>query len=223
MSQQASEGIRRTPSQDRSTQRFELILDTAAHLIDEVGYAQLTPSLIARSAGMSGPGMYRYFADLEAILNELAKRIRARFITRVAEMLADQSLAWEDGIAGAIEIYADMYRHEPAFRAFRLQGGPHLPPESASRDTAIIATATIAHFQPRYKTWERPRLQEHVEVMIEIIQSLVRRAFDAETPDTFEFFISEAKRISIGYLGDYLEREPGTEPAQHAVRESEDA
>ena len=59
--------MRRSPRQDRSTQRIELILDTTAALIDEVGYGSLSPTLIAKRVGMSGPGIYRYFDGLQAI------------------------------------------------------------------------------------------------------------------------------------------------------------
>lgn len=209
MSELSGESLRRTPTQDRSAQRVEAILDTTARLIDEVGYAVTTPALIAREAGMSGPAVYRYFADLDGILTALSDRIRARFLERVGALLADDSVTWELGVAGAVDVYVDMYLHEPAFRAFRLQGGPHLTPQQLGLDTNIIASAMIAHFQPRYDTWDRPLMQEHIEVMIEIIGALVRRAFDADTTES-AFFLDEAKRLAIEYLGNYLLSVPGT-------------
>ena len=119
MSPTSGESLRRTPTQDRSAQRLELILDTTARLIDEVGYAVTTPAMIAREAGMSGPAVYRYFADLDGILTALSDRIRARFLERVGTILADDSVTWELGVEGAVDVYVDMYLHEPAFRAFR--------------------------------------------------------------------------------------------------------
>lgn len=221
MSDISGESLRRTPAQDRSTQRLELILDTTARLLDEVGYPVITPALIAREAGMSGPAVYRYFADLDAIITALSARVRGRFLGRLAAMLEDESVTWELGVANAIDIYVDMYRNEPSFRVFRLQGGPHLQPEMIGRDLSIVASATIAHFQPRYDTWDRPLMREHIEVMIEIIEALVHRAFEADESD---FFISEAKRVSVDYLADFLLRVPGTPPAESpAVGQSGDA
>jgi hypothetical protein len=46
-------------------------------------------------------------------------------------------------------------------------------------------------------------------VMIEIIGALVRRAFDADTTES-AFFLDEAKRLAVEYLGNYLLSVPGT-------------
>ena len=211
MSDITHQSLRRQPSQDRSTQRIELILDTAATLIDEVGYTGISPALIARNAGMSGPAVYRYFSDLDAIISALAARVLDRFLVRIGEMLADPKLTWEEAMAGAVDIYADMFANEPGFRIVRLQGSAAATPARTQRDTGVIAAAVIGYFKPRFETWDRPLFHEHVQVMIEIIEALVTRAFNS---NEYDFFIAEAKRVSTGYLGTYLAEVPGTPPTE---------
>ncbi|MDQ1550115.1 MAG: hypothetical protein QOD27_1773, partial [Microbacteriaceae bacterium] len=110
---------RHSPRQDRSTQRVELILDTTAALIDEVGYGSITPTLIARRATMSGPAIYRYFDDLDAIVVALAKRNLERYLER-SQLLLEAAADWQEAIAGSVAAYSEFYRDEPGFRWLRL-------------------------------------------------------------------------------------------------------
>jgi len=203
------DNLRRRPTQDRSAQRLTLILDTTATLIDEVGPSGLTPALIARNAGMSGPAIYRYFADIDAIVGALAARNLDQFLTETAEMLADDNLTWEGAVEGSVDTFVRMYREVPSFRVLGLDGGLHFT--ERGNNTALVAAAAIQYFQPRFEAWDRPLFQEHVEVMIEIIEALVRRAH--ETSANTDFFIGEAKRLGVQYLGEFLLTVPGTPPA----------
>ncbi|CAN5274907.1 TetR family transcriptional regulator [soil metagenome] len=196
--------VRRTPAQGRSTQRFTLILDTMAALIDEVGYASITISLIAKRSGMTGPAVYRYFDDLHSIARALAQRNRERFFVRVTETLGDKTLDWQDAMHGVAANYADMFREEPGFRWLRL--GDELDrnlvtPEMSSR--ALMARAASALFVKRYEVDYRPDLVAHVEVMIEFADALIARAFLFE-PDGDAFFIEQCADLLSSYLGNYL-------------------
>lgn len=203
--------FRRQPAQDRSAQRLELILDTTAALIDEVGLTAISPSLVARRAGMSGPAIYRYFSDGDSIIRALARRNLERFLEATGSMLLDADLSWEHAIAGSVEMYSSMYRDEPGFQQLRFGSGPTARFSDEETNLAVVARSTIAHFQPRYETWDRPGMLRAVEVMLQIIEALVGRAYEG---DNSEFFIAEAKRLSINYLGEFLLTVPGTPPAE---------
>jgi len=56
---------------------------------------------------------------------------------------------------------------------------------------------------PRYEVGHRDDLLQHVEVMIEIVDSLTARAF-ATNPAGDQFFIDECRRIITKYLAEYL-------------------
>jgi len=206
----ADDNLRRRPTQDRSAQRLELILNTTATLIDEVGISGLTPALIARHASMSGPAIYRYFADVEAIVGALAYRNLEAFLSETEQLLADPELTWEGGIEALVDNFTRMYSEVPGFKTLGLGGGNGTRFKEGMSNKALIAAAGIQYFMPRFEAWERPLFQEHIEAMIEIVEALVRRAF--EPGANKEFFLGEAKRISVQYLGEFLETVPGTPP-----------
>jgi AcrR family transcriptional regulator len=66
--------MRHRPQQTRSQERVDLILDTAADLIAEIGYETVTTNAIAERAGISIGSLYRYFPDKDAILRGLIVR-----------------------------------------------------------------------------------------------------------------------------------------------------
>ncbi|MET4583347.1 AcrR family transcriptional regulator [Conyzicola nivalis] len=200
----AGASLRRVPRQDRSEQRFELILDTTAALIDEVGYGNLTTSLIAKRVGMSGPGIYRYFDGLQAIASALATRNLHRFLENATSILSDENVTWQEAMANAVDIYCEMHRSEPGFRWLRLGDAidRHLIDESDT-NRKVVARMMAEVFISRYKVSPRDDLLEHVEIMVEIVDSLTARAF-MTNPKGDEFFIDECSRIVIGYLADYL-------------------
>ena len=200
----AGASVRRVPRQDRSEQRFELILDTTAALIDEVGYGNLTTSLIAKRVGMSGPGIYRYFDGLQAIATALATRNLRRLLERAAELTSDTSLEWDQAMHGLVGVYCDMFRSEPGFRWLRLGDAidRHLIDETETNRT-VVARYMADHFVERYDVYPRPDLLQHVEVMVEIADSLVARAF-VSNADGDEFYIAETSRLLTRYLGEYL-------------------
>jgi AcrR family transcriptional regulator len=161
----AGASVRRVPRQDRSEQRFELILDTTAALIDEVGYGSLTTSLIAKRVGMSGPGIYRYFDGLQAIATALATRNLRRLLERAAELTSDTTLEWDQAMHGLVGVYCDMFRTEPGFRWLRLGDAidRHLIDDTETNRT-VVARYMADHFVERYDVYPRPDLLQHVEV-----------------------------------------------------------
>ncbi|AQT81007.1 hypothetical protein B1R94_19715 [Mycolicibacterium litorale] len=105
---------RRAPVQARSRQTVARILDAAATIADEHGVDAVTTRAIADRAGVSYPSLYRFFADRDAILDELMERhcaeIDARCvaaertwrITSIAELLNNE-----------LDLHVDYYRRHP--------------------------------------------------------------------------------------------------------------
>ncbi|GAA2807990.1 TetR/AcrR family transcriptional regulator [Mycolicibacterium pallens] len=105
---------RRAPVQARSRQTVARILDAAAAIADEQGVDAVTTRAIADRAGVSYPSLYRFFADRDAILDELMERhcseIDARCvaaeqtweITSIAELLNNE-----------LDLHVDYYRKHP--------------------------------------------------------------------------------------------------------------
>lgn len=196
---------RHHPQQDRSTHRVTLILDTTASLIDELGYGNLTPALIARRADMSGPAIYRYFSDLDSITLALAARNLERYVEVCRQFLAEAT-EWEDAIIAAVASYADFFQNEPGFRQIRLGAGIKDEQRGAHLNNKTLLARTVNElFTEVYDVTPRTDMLKHVEVMVEIGECLIAKAFEAE-PDGDQFFLDECSRLMVDYLTEYLAR-----------------
>src|SRR5579862_6514482 len=71
MDSRVSNPSRRTPVQDRSSQRVKSMLQAAAELIAQVGYEKMTMTGIAERAATSVGSLYQYFPDKQAIAQAL--------------------------------------------------------------------------------------------------------------------------------------------------------
>lgn len=84
------------PQQARAQDTFELILETAGHLLDEVGLERLSTNLVCRRAGLSPPALYRYFPNKYAILRELGDRLMALQDQAVLDWIDEGGLNTEE-------------------------------------------------------------------------------------------------------------------------------
>lgn len=200
-------GLRRSPRQDRSAQRIELILDTTAALIDEVGYSNLSPTLIAKRVGMSGPGIYRYFDGMTAIAAALATRNLTRLMERSNEALQSRDAEWQELLGRVIGAYCALYRTEPGFRWLRLGDAidRNLIDNTDSNRTVLAHAVGELFFERFEVSRDRPDLLKHVEVIVEIVDTLTAKAFETD-PAGDQFFIDECTRVATEYLEDFLER-----------------
>ena len=145
----------REPSQDRSRQKVELMLDAAVRILDKEGLKGLTTNAIAARAGVSIGTLYQFFPNKEAILDALAGRELTAMASRVMAAMQDRALtSTQQRVAALVQAVALTYgqRHE----AHRLvmahslsRGGNRLAPLlsrlrsllSAERSFGAIATA----------------------------------------------------------------------------------
>ena len=89
---------RRQPKQRRSIEMYGRILDAAARVFTQYGYARGTTNRIAEEAEISVGSLYQYFPDKEALLAELLRRhIRAG-----ADEI-EARLAHPDALTGSLE------------------------------------------------------------------------------------------------------------------------
>jgi len=108
---------RRTPRQSRGQQTVDALVTAAAALIDEVGFEQLTTKAIAARAGTSIGSFYQFFANKEAVVNQLVERYRSQVRQYLHDALGNPhhgiSAAWVSQIILGL---AEIYRNMPGFR-----------------------------------------------------------------------------------------------------------
>jgi len=66
--------LRKTPKQQRSKATVAAVLDAAARILTQQGYAQANTNAIAELAGISIGSLYEYFPGKEAVFAELRRR-----------------------------------------------------------------------------------------------------------------------------------------------------
>lgn len=118
---------RREPVQARSRLTVIRILDAAAAIADEEGVDATTTRAIAKRAGVSYPSLYRFFADRDAILDELLERHCAELDARC--VAAEQT--WHIGsvaelLNNELDLHVGYYRRYPG--AARLWMGGRTSP-----------------------------------------------------------------------------------------------
>ncbi|MCZ4118163.1 TetR/AcrR family transcriptional regulator [Streptomyces sp. H39-S7] len=113
------QGLRRTPVQQRSTERLGRILDACAELLDEAGYESLSTRAVAVRAGVPIGSVYRFFSNKRAMADALAQRNLDRYLERVTARLAgpegDASLPLDVVVEVVVDEYIAMKGTTPGF------------------------------------------------------------------------------------------------------------
>ncbi|NJB69259.1 AcrR family transcriptional regulator [Desulfobaculum xiamenense] len=95
------------------------ILEAAARLFSERGFANTPTSLLAREAGISEGSIYRHFSSKDEIFLQLVREVRMRFETSLREALEDvQCRGGLEQVSCVLEVYAGFVRENE--RSFSL-------------------------------------------------------------------------------------------------------
>lgn len=151
---------RKKPRQARATATVNAVLEAAARVFKERGYARATTNRIADLAGVSIGSLYEYFPNKEALLGELARRhMREGFAlatTLLVEGLsgADVARLARAGLEGMLALHdRDVQLHRMLF-------------EETSLPTAL-----------------RSEVLAMAEPLVDAIAALLARSSDVRVPD----------------------------------------
>lgn len=101
------DAVRRVPTQERSKQRLERILEAADQVFAEVGYDAATTEQIAERAGSSIGSLYQFFPNKTALFEALCANYLER-ARKLFEELLEQSAAsapWTELIDRTIDAF----------------------------------------------------------------------------------------------------------------------
>ncbi|MDQ1583844.1 MAG: hypothetical protein QOF36_1898 [Microbacteriaceae bacterium] len=199
--QPAAPLVRTEPIQERSAARVDALLDAAAEVVDEIGFDRLTTAMVAERAEASIGTVYRYFPDrivlLQALRDRAVQRYRAAVVQSIHETHPEH---WWNAVECAIDAFVDMFRNEVGFRIIRFTDAERSPVVSdAHYGIGFFAHRFADILVAEFGLPAGEELNFHLEVVVEIVDSLINRAFLID-PKGDEGFIREARVV----VGEYL-------------------
>lgn len=200
------------PSQQRSRERVERILDAAAAIVDEHGLDALKVSDIAKRAEVPLGTLYQFFARKDDIVYALAERFAQRFGDVLESALSglDTDCEWHDLLNLLLDAYAGYYRSEPALR--ELWVGARIDPEFIRADHEHNNTRfanAVADAMADEASVPRDDLATMIYVCWEASQALLETAFRKD-PSGDPTIIEQTKIMAARYLAPAFSAGPTT-------------
>lgn len=145
---------RRVPTQDRSRQRVERILDAAARTFADVGFDAATTEAIAERAGTSIGSVYQFFPNKRALFDAIAKRYLDRSREVFDRLMSPDAIAlpWHALLDGAVDAFASLEREDVDIRAiwmnWHLSSGFYREGQALNREFARRAELVLRVHAP---------------------------------------------------------------------------
>jgi AcrR family transcriptional regulator len=93
----------------------EVVLEAAARVLVERGYASATTNRIASEAGVSVGTVYEYFADKEEIYGALIRQELERLVTRVSSQPREPDAPIDVRLGRTVQAAMEAMRYGPSF------------------------------------------------------------------------------------------------------------
>lgn len=198
--------VRRKPVQRRSVERVERMLDACAHLLDEVGYDDLTTSQVAKRAGVPIGTLYQFFDGKSALTRALARRNLDLFLERLhARFAAAPAVAtWADAACVVIAEFVAMKREVPGFATVDFGDSRPgrdflLDAEREVENNRIVAERLRRLGLDDLGLRDAPGLDRALLIAVEAVDGVLRLAFRYGRNGDPEL-IAEAETLLRGYL-----------------------
>ncbi len=183
----------------------EAILEAAAHVFAEHGYAAGTTNRIAERAGVSIGSLYQYCPHKNTVLVALVERHIEEGLARVEGLLAEVAQTPED-LATLLRRFVaemvDLHSREPELHRALFEEAPH-PPEL--HECVLALEERLAHTLeallrscPEVSAGD---LDTAAHLLVQVVEALTHRfalhgIHDLETED----FVDEVVQLLLGYL-----------------------
>lgn len=197
---------RRKPSQERSRDRVERILDATASLLGEMPVDKITTAAIAEKAGVPIGSVYQYFPNKLAVLAQLARRVMESVDMRTASIIAEEFgvLPWDQAIDRAIDVTMQGYAEQPGYVQLLLSIRP-TPEFGAITDESNERVAAMLAMHPALQSViPAERIQLVTRSAIRAVNSLQDWALSMDDPGLADEIIGEMKTLLKGYLAVYM-------------------
>ena len=206
-------GLRRRPMQRRSAERYERILNVCAELLDEVGFAGLTTTAVAKRAEVPIGTVYQFFADKSALVHALAARNLENYMDRL-ERRYDEAVprSVAEVVDVAIDEFVDMRRTLPGFGVLDFGAGSewseadprdlYLLDENVENNTAVARRLRMLTPFLDSSRADSAAVELALRVTMEAADAVLQLAFRTD-PAGDPGLIAECKKLLVAYLGPY--------------------
>jgi AcrR family transcriptional regulator len=200
--------FRRSPTQERSERRTERILQATVDLLAHTPPDALTTTRIAKAAEISVGSIYRYFADVDAILNELLQRSEAELLVYIRTGFSLVGDDWPDAVSRAMDLQVEfLQNHQTGFHSlwFSTTGALAERTLLANRRTDDALTDELIAELPADKL-ERlgANARTVVRLAVGILTAGTELAFSATNSQGDPVVVAETKLAATLYLSAYL-------------------
>jgi len=199
---QQAPGVRRKPVQGRSAGTVQQIFAATSALLGRMPLEDITTSLVAKEAGISVGGLYRFFPDKQSIIDAIAVRHMEDFKATLLRSVAKLALA--DGptfLSRVIDAYVAFLDERPDFRTIAL--GRHVSAQarkSQAEPDSGPAALVRWFLMKRLGVKQSGDLDLKLRVLIETGERLIAYAYAQESASERLRVIAEMKIMLANYL-----------------------
>jgi AcrR family transcriptional regulator len=195
---------RKRPQQRRSQQTVDVILDAAARLFAENGFASTSTNAIAETAGVSIGSLYQYFPNKLALLEAVRERhVKGLWVAIGRACDEACALSWPAALRHVIAASAAFNgRHVKVMVTLHKE----LPVHSRSMERMQLAQATLQQQLRKLLETHQGSIKVSVDQALFMMPALARGIFTAaavEQPDAVEDgeLVDDVVAAMLGYLG----------------------
>jgi AcrR family transcriptional regulator len=194
---------RREPTQQRSRERVERMLEAARALIVEKGSDAMRMGEVAERAGVSIGSLYQFFPDKAAIIRTLAERYNAAGRDCIEAELAGVSSKAElqAAFGKLIDIYYGLFLSEPVMRDVwsGMQADKALREVelAESRLNGALLAEAMARVRPDA---DRKQLERSAFLVMSLGESTMRLAVSVERSEG-DALVEAYKRMALREIG----------------------
>lgn len=194
----------RLPSRRRGVERFELLLDATAALLEQRPDDDISLAQIAEKADVPLTSVYHFFPNRNSAFVALARRYHQQIYANAMIEISPSPRAWQEVIAYRQRKGARYLNDNPA--ALRLFLGAGVSVEVRNTDlsgNATLARSRAEYLRSMFEIPAMPDLEKRIAISIAVMDGIWALSYSSYGCITEEY-VEESIRTSTLYLRSYL-------------------